>query len=417
MTDAILVEGLGKRYWKFEEQPLLVKSLIPFRRQKPSALWALRDISLTVPAGETTGIIGRNGSGKTTLLKLLSGVTQPTEGRVLMAGRLAPLIGVGVGFHHEMSGRENVKLNGMLLGLTADEVEERFDDIVAFAELREFIDTPVKFYSSGMFLRLGFAIAIHTEPDIFLVDEILAVGDLAFQGKCFERLAKAQRQGTTIVVVSHNLQAIQALCSHAILLRRGRAEAEGDPASVIARYHDLLSTDDSSDLEAAVPGEELVFAGGATILERELLGPDGPAHYTQRGTELCLRLRIRFETDVESPMVAVQVHSQTGIIVYGKRSIMGIRYRRFHAGEEAEITASFRARVGGGTYRVVSYVLSNDARRVLAWDLGGEYFFVEERPGVTGTADLEGQVTVEGHDLDSITDSMSEADLSGSGTR
>jgi len=189
---AIAVDGAGKKYWKFEEQAMLLRSILPTGRARRSELWALRDVSFSLEQGETIGILGRNGSGKTTLLRLLAGVTRPSEGRVAVAGAVAPLISVGVGFRREMSGRENIYLNGMILGLSRQQVEERLDDIVAFAELDEFIDTPVKFYSSGMFLRLGFAVAVHTDPDVLLIDEVLAVGDAAFRAKCVERMRLIQ---------------------------------------------------------------------------------------------------------------------------------------------------------------------------------------------------------------------------------
>src|SRR5436309_9699332 len=190
---------------------MLLRSLLPFARPERSELWALRDVDLTLGQGDVLGVIGRNGAGKTTLLRLLAGVTRPTTGEVEIRGRVAPLISVGVGFHPEMSGRENVYVNGMLLGLTRREVDARLEEIVAFAELEDFIDTPVKFYSSGMFMRLGFSVAVHSDPNILVVDEVLAVGDMAFQAKCLERMRSLQQKGTSIVVVSHSMGTIRVL--------------------------------------------------------------------------------------------------------------------------------------------------------------------------------------------------------------
>src|SRR3954468_3336998 len=248
-TPAIELRSVSKRYWKLEEQAMLLRSLLPFTRPKRSPIYALRDIDLTVGQGETLGIIGRNGAGKTTLLRLMAGVTQPTTGVVRRAGRVAPLISVGVGFHQEMSGRENVYVNGMLLGLSAKQVAQRFDEIVAFAELDDFIDTPVKFYSSGMFMRLGFSVAVHSDPRLFLVDEVLAVGDMSFQAKCLDRMRALQQAGTSIVLVSHIMSAVRLLCPRVAVLEDGRLLFDGDPETAIGEYYKVLSTPDGATVD------------------------------------------------------------------------------------------------------------------------------------------------------------------------
>jgi len=198
--------------------------------------WALKDISFEVPRGQALGIIGHNGAGKSTILKLLSRITTPSAGEIMINGRLSALIEVGSGFHPELTGRENIYLNGSILGMMRREITEKLDSIVSFAELRQFIDTPVKRYSSGMYVRLGFSIAAHLNPDILLLDEVLAVGDAAFQEKCIERITQLQKSGTTIVFISHDLRAVQKLCDRVILLRKGRIEADGDPEETIALY-------------------------------------------------------------------------------------------------------------------------------------------------------------------------------------
>ncbi|MGQ4536973.1 ABC transporter ATP-binding protein [Dermabacteraceae bacterium P7074] len=199
---------------------------------------ALHDISLTVHAGETVGLIGFNGSGKSTLLKNISGVLFPDRGRVLTRGKVAGLIEVGAGFHPDLSGRENVYLNGAILGMTKEEIDAKFADIVAFSEIEEFIDTDVKYYSSGMFLRLAFAVAVHTDPDIFLVDEILSVGDEPFQRKCLARIRELQEDGKTMVIVSHELDMLEKLCSRIVFLRSGRIEYDGEPSEAIRRLRE-----------------------------------------------------------------------------------------------------------------------------------------------------------------------------------
>jgi ABC-type polysaccharide/polyol phosphate transport system ATPase subunit len=207
--------------------------------------WALRDVSIDVPRGTSTGVIGRNGAGKSTLLKLLAGITAPTTGRIVIDGRLAALIEVGSGFHPELTGRENIMLSGAILGMRRRELLRRLTSIVDFAGVSGFIDTPVKWYSSGMYVRLGFAIAAHLAPDILLVDEVLAVGDAEFQGKCLQRIEELKAQGCTTIVISHDLTAIERLCDTAVLLEHGAVSSVGPPVDVVARYHRQLIRDEA----------------------------------------------------------------------------------------------------------------------------------------------------------------------------
>src|SRR6476620_7984970 len=197
---------------------------------------ALTDVTFSVPKGSTYGVIGRNGSGKSTALKLVAGITKPTSGTVKVEGRISALIELGAGFHPEISGRENVFINGIMLGLTKREIGERFDEIVDFAEIREFIDAPVKTYSSGMYMRLGFAVAINVDPDVLLVDEVLAVGDEGFTHKCLDKFGEFRRRGKTILLVTHSLNLIERFCDEAVWLDAGEKQAEGDPKRVIGAY-------------------------------------------------------------------------------------------------------------------------------------------------------------------------------------
>ena len=202
----------------------------------PDHIWALKDVSFEVKQGEVLGIIGRNGAGKSTLLKILSRITEPTEGRALLRGRVGSLLEVGTGFHPELTGRENIYLSGAILGMRRAEIERKFDEIVAFAEIEQFLDTPVKRYSSGMYVRLAFAVAAHLEPEILLVDEVLAVGDAAFQKKCLGKMGDVAREGRTVLFVSHNMQAVQNLCDRAVLLRNGVVACLGHTSQVVAEY-------------------------------------------------------------------------------------------------------------------------------------------------------------------------------------
>jgi lipopolysaccharide transport system ATP-binding protein len=205
-------------------------------REQSDRFWALRDVSFEVRRGEVVGIIGRNGAGKSTLLKILSRITEPTTGEADLYGRVGSLLEVGTGFHPELTGRENVYLNGAVLGMKRTEIARKFDEIVAFAEVEQFIDTAVKFYSSGMYMRLAFAVAAHLEPEILIVDEVLAVGDAAFQKKCLGKMGEVSRAGRTVLFVSHNAQAIRSLCTRAVLLEQGTVRADGHPLDVMATY-------------------------------------------------------------------------------------------------------------------------------------------------------------------------------------
>lgn len=251
----ITIQGIGKRYRiGAVKEPYLslrdevAKWLSPAARRARAAeeeFWALKDVTFSVEPGEAIGIIGRNGAGKSTLLKILSQITPPTEGKITMRGRVGSLLEVGTGFHPELSGRENIYMNGAILGMSRREIARKFDEIVAFAEMEKFLDTPVKRYSNGMYVRLAFAVAAHLEPEILVIDEVLAVGDAQFQKKCLGKMGEAAKHGRTVLFVSHNMEAIQAICPRAILLSQGRVAKAGASADAVARY---LARDDSAEL-------------------------------------------------------------------------------------------------------------------------------------------------------------------------
>ena len=249
---AIRVEHLSKRYrigrrerYRALRDVLTERISAPFRARKKSSarssaasdyIWALQDVSFEVQRGDVVGIIGANGAGKSTLLKILTRITEPTSGSAEIHGRVGPLLEVGTGFHAELTGRENVYLNGAILGMRKKEIDRKFDEIVAFAEVEKFMDTPVKHFSSGMYVRLAFAVAAHLEPEILLVDEVLAVGDVSFQKKCLGKMEGVAKQGRTVFFVSHNMQAVERLCTRAILLEQGKVAAMGSPNEVISTY-------------------------------------------------------------------------------------------------------------------------------------------------------------------------------------
>lgn len=258
---AIRIEGLSKKYLigntdrgneTFREM-LMRKLSSPFRwlnnnyrERENSEFWALKDINLDISAGEVVGIIGKNGAGKSTLLKIISQITEPTAGRIKLRGRVSSLLEVGTGFHTELTGRENIFLNGAIMGMTRNEVREKFDEIVAFAEIEKFLDTPVKRYSSGMYVRLAFAVAAHLESDILIVDEVLAVGDAEFQKKCLGKMSEVGNKGRTVIFVSHNLNAIKNLCNTGILLNSGTLAYRGQIQDVIDLYMEESNSDDTN---------------------------------------------------------------------------------------------------------------------------------------------------------------------------
>lgn len=326
---AITLTGVGKRYRLTNDDTLFVRQLLKSvtGRREVRDLWALRDIDLEVQEGESVGIIGRNGSGKTTLLRLLAGVSAPTAGRLRVEGSVAPLIGVGVGFNPELTGRENVFANGQILGLSKAQLTRDFDEIVAFAELEDFVQTPVKFYSSGMFLRLAFAVAIQVVPDVLLVDEILAVGDLAFQMKCLERMRQLRERGTTIVVVTHNLGSLGRMCDRAVVLSHGEKRFDGDVSGALGAYHEAMRTERESRDEAASlldqQGSELIHAGGADV-DLRLLGADGlPTSRVEAGEEILVEIEARFEEPVTDPLIGFAVGTPTYGNVYMGHTMPG----------------------------------------------------------------------------------------------
>ncbi|HBO90849.1 MAG TPA: hypothetical protein DD460_08860 [Acidobacteria bacterium] len=305
---------------------------------------ALQDVSLRVATGETVGVIGPNGSGKSTLLKLVAGITKPTSGTVNVKGRISALIELGAGFHPEISGRENVFINGIMLGLSKREVLQKFEEIVEFAELEEFIDAPVKTYSSGMYARLGFAVAIHVNPDVLLVDEILAVGDQGFTHKCLDKFAEFRRRGKTILLVTHSLSLVERFCDDAVWLDSGLIKAVGDPKRVIDAYLSHVESQEEQQLEAddiktrkmTETSSEPLTTGEVSmddmfqvaegrwgsreveILDVTLVGDDGKsAHVFHSGDRMSVRLHINAEKPVSDFVFGVGLFNADGVCCYG----------------------------------------------------------------------------------------------------
>lgn len=317
-AEAFLARFKGKRHGAIgngqRESSPLASSLAPSASQ-PAAdeFWALKDVSFDVQPGEVIGIIGRNGAGKSTLLKILSRITEPTTGEAHIRGRVASLLEVGTGFHPELSGRENIFLNGAILGMTKAEIRAKFDEIVAFAEIEKFIDTPVKRYSSGMYVRLAFAVAAHLEPEILIVDEVLAVGDVEFQRKCIGKMQEVSGQdGRTVLFVSHNLNAVQNLCGKALYLREGREVAFGPCFDVLKMYQ--TSTQDAPTGKVPTPSPEMIERAYVTGLRLEDdAGVEKP--YFKLGEPWTLRVRFRVVRPHSCFVSGIGVRSLSGTSV------------------------------------------------------------------------------------------------------
>ena len=391
----IRVEDVGKRYVRYEDTPMLVTAGLKFRnRSRRSELWALRHLDLEIERGTCIGVIGRNGSGKSTLLQMLAGVTDPTEGVVAVRGHVAPLISVGVGFHPELTGRENIYVNGTILGRTRRQIDERLDEIIDFAEIEGFIDTPVKFYSSGMAVKLGFAVAVHAQPEILLVDEVLAVGDLSFQLKSYDRMMQIRESGSTIVVVSHNLNAVRNLAERTVLLHLGEKRFEGDTAEAIAMYHDLMGEQRELDdiLDDGTPRGDTAPAGGVRITSVDVVEKGATsAAGISFGDVVTVRVGLTFERDIDAPVLGLAVRSDRGVVAYAddNRKHGGLGARR--AGERIVVHIDFEARLVTGSFSVAVSVA--DASGVLASSRPAG-FFVHGRRLVHGIADLNAAFAV-----------------------
>ena len=312
---AVVVDGVSKRFRLYSERNQTLKAtLLRAGRARYEEFWALRGVSFEIKEGLTYGIVGENGSGKSTLLKCLARILRPDEGQVRTRGKVAALLELGSGFHPELSGRENVFLNGSILGLSRRDLNARFDEIVEFAGIERFIDQPVKNYSSGMYVRLGFSVAINVNPDVLLIDEVLAVGDEHFQRKCAEKFAELKRQGKTIVIVSHSLGSVRSLCDTAAWLEGGRVRAVGSAGAVVDDYIDEVHDD-----REEVTGEGSRWGSGEARIDRiELLDGRG-AHTTKvrTGDDVTLRFHYSMTTTIERPVFGMAIHTLDGMHVTG----------------------------------------------------------------------------------------------------
>ena len=391
----ISVEGVSRRFRVREQEARTLKDLFVLRgRTKPTDIWALRDVSFDVGRGDAIGLIGRNGSGKTTLLRVVAGIIKPTSGRVHADGRIGSLLELGAGFHPDFTGRENVFLNGAIQGLRRAEIRERFDEIVAFAELEHAIDRPVRTYSSGMTMRLGFAIAAFLDADILLLDEVFAVGDEAFQRKCFGRIFQFKQGGGTIVFVSHDAAAVERLCERSVLLEAGSLAFDGPTREAVARYRRELA-DDADPAERGVGLREW-GSGEASIASAVLLGAEGEERLQfLSGEPFALRVAVAAVGGVEPPRLQLELRDDVGTLVAG--DAIDLRELGWAHGEGAR---SVRYEIGSlplanGRFHLRLGLTDESGERLYHWLDDALVFIVYPGDDEKGVVRFEGRWRVE----------------------
>ncbi|MSP37442.1 MAG: ABC transporter ATP-binding protein [Deltaproteobacteria bacterium] len=365
---AIELQGVSKKYRRHTTGPrattlksYLLHDLWRHQNGGEKLKWALRDLDLRIAKGTSLGIIGRNGSGKSTLLKLLTGIIKPDAGTLTVNGRVSALLELGAGFHPELTGRENVKIHGVIMGLSQSEIKSQLEAIIEFAELRDYIDDPVRTYSSGMYMRLAFSAAIHIDPEILLVDEVLAVGDGAFVEKCLECMDRFKSAGKTIILVTHNLQLVRTWCHEAIWLDDGQLQMNGDPGDVVAAYRSRLFDQQArgtATLPVEVTGEgtrSLRYGDGtSTLLEYGILDSSGKmTDFLESGAACTLFMRVRIDKAFSGMTGGFAIKDRMGTILYGvtNRS-QKMLPRQVHAGEVITFTAKLRMWLAAGEYYI-----------------------------------------------------------------
>lgn len=367
----ITVSQLGKAYKQYPTRwSRLREWLTPGKNIYHQTKWILQDINFNVQPGEAVGIIGINGAGKSTLLKLITGTAQPTTGSVHMTGRVAAMLELGMGFHPDFTGRQNVFMAGQLLGMSADEISQRMPDIEAFAEIGEYIDQPVRVYSSGMQVRLAFSVATAIRPDILIIDEALSVGDAYFQHKSFDRIREFRKQGTTLLIVSHDKQAIQSICDRAILLSAGRVAMEGEPEGVMDYYNALLANHQNQEVKQEVREDGKVQTisgtGEATVQEIVLLNKQGQKlEVVEVGQRVILSVTVKANANLDRLVLGYGIKDRLGQVMFGTNTDLTKQpLEAVKSGDYIHYEIVFDANLGPGTYSVQTALVSTDTHLV-----------------------------------------------------
>lgn len=372
---AIYAENLSKCYRLYRKPSHRLWDML-FGAKTYNEFWAVRNVYLDIPHGSTVGIIGENGAGKSSLLKLLTGVSTPTTGSVEVSGRVASLLELGAGFHPEFSGRENIHLNCSILGMTPDEIAERFERIVAFSELGDFIERPVKTYSSGMYVRLGFSVAASVDPDILIIDEALSVGDEHFRGKCTNRINEFREQGKTILFVSHDMGAVKSMCQWVVLMDRGEILEQGTAEKVADEYLKRAHARGNERLSVLNRGSSTYprwGSGEVEVTEVEMLGPDGVAsHVLRTGEPFSIRLRWKAHQATRNPVFGIGIYRSDGTYVNGSNHHwreQPLELAEVQAGEEGEVVVSTdRLALLQGQYYLTTFVYDHSKAAPTAID-------------------------------------------------
>ena len=363
----ITVTNLGKAYKQYSNRWMRLREwFTPGKAKYHELKWVLQNINFTVQPGEAVGIIGINGAGKSTLLKLITGTTQPTTGSVQIEGRIAAMLELGMGFHPDFSGRQNAYMAGQLLGMTGADIDRLMPDIEAFAEIGDYIDQPVRVYSSGMQMRLAFSVATAIRPDVLIVDEALSVGDAYFQHKSFERIREFRKQGTTLLIVSHDKQAIQSICDRAILLSQGQIEMEGEPEAVMDYYNALLAERENQTVRQHVSNDgklqTISGTGEATVDEVMLLNEqDQRVEFINVGQQVKLKVVVRAVNDIPELVLGYMIKDRLGQSIFGTNTHhLKHKIKAVKKGAVVNFTFQFAANLGPGTYSVAIALHADD---------------------------------------------------------
>jgi lipopolysaccharide transport system ATP-binding protein len=402
----ITVSHLGKAYKQYKSRSArLAEWLLPFYPKQHSLKWVLQDINFTVNPGEAVGIIGINGAGKSTLLKMITGTTRPTTGHVQMTGRVAAMLELGMGFHPDFTGRQNAVMAGQLLGYSVEEIHRLMPDIEAFAEIGDYVDEPVRVYSSGMQMRLAFSVATAIRPDILIVDEALSVGDAYFVHKSFARIREFREQGTTLLIVSHDKGAIQSICDRAILLSAGRLAMEGEPEAVMDYYNAMLASNQNQSVQTIVKDDgkkqTISGTGEAKTTHVSLRDREGnPVEIVDVGQEVTLRIDVSVASDIDQLVMGYGIKDRLGHVVYGTNTYLKNQVmKQVRAGSQLRYEVRFPAHLGPGTYSIQTALTSSDTHLVnnYEWkDLALVFTVVNlDKPHFVGLAWIDPSIEVE----------------------